>query len=405
MNLSYQFARRYLFGKKSTNVINIITGISVAGIAVGSCALLLVMSVFNGFHDLLYSLFNSFNPPAKVIPVNGKIFMADSSLIYQIKQVDGVRDLSVTLEETAMFEYKDQRDFGTVKGVDENYINVNNIDSVIVEGNYTIKNDAIYFAVLGAGVEASLGVDITDEFTPLKIHLPKRNRSSTTLNKSFNTKLVYPAGIFSFQQDFDKQYVITSIDVVRDLLKYDQEASFFEFSFDPDREQEIFAEVREIMGSEFKVQNRYEQEATFLKIMNGEKWMAFAILCLTLLLVAFNLVGALWMIVLDKRKDISILKTMGATSKLIRNIFLHEGLLVCGIGLIIGAGLALLIYLLQANFSIIPIREGFIVDSYPIAVKWFDFLAGGLAVMAIGLIASILPSMKADKVGAFIREE
>jgi lipoprotein-releasing system permease protein len=159
------------------------------------------------------------------------------------------------------------------------------------------------------------------------------------------------------------------------------------------------------MGSEFKVQNRYEQEATFLKIMNGEKWMAFAILCLTLLLVAFNLVGALWMIVLDKRKDISILKTMGATSNLIRNIFLHEGLLVCGIGLIIGAGLALLIYLLQAYFSIIPIREGFIVDSYPIAVKWFDFLAGGLAVMAIGLIASILPSMKADKVGAFIREE
>lgn len=386
-------------------MINIITGISVAGIAVGSCALLLVMSVFNGFHDLLYSLFNSFNPPAKVSPVQGKVFEVDSALIYKIKSIPGVTHVSISLEETAMFEYDDQRYFGTIKGVDDDYVLVNNLDSVIVEGEYATRKGNVPVAVLGAGVEAALGVDVSNEFTPLKIHMPKRNRRNVALEKSFYTKLVYPVGVFSFQQDFDRQYVITSLETVRDLLNYDWEASYLEISFNPDYEEEVFTEIKQVVGDGFNVQNRYEQEASFLKIMNGEKWMAFAILCLTLLLVAFNLVGALWMIVLEKQKDISILKTMGASSKMIRNIFLHEGMLVSGIGLLIGFGLALLIYFLQVQFSIIPIREGFIVDSYPIAVKWFDFFAGAIAVMAIGFIASILPAMKADKVGAYIREE
>ena len=394
-----------MFGKKSTNVINIITGIAITGIAVGSCALILVMSVFNGFHDLLYTLFNSFNPPAKIIPVEGKVFEIDSTTVAQIRGIHGVEEVSITLEETAMFQYEDQRAFGTIKGVDEAYIRVNELDSVITEGEYAIKNNTVSFAVLGAGIKSSLGVNISDEFTPLKIYMPKRNARVSGLNNPFTSRMVYPKAIFSFQQEFDRQYVLTSLEVVRDLLDYEKEASFLEIKYDENQEQAIFREIKRIIGPEFKVKNRYQQEEAFLKIMNGEKWMAFAILTLTLLLVAFNLVGSLWMIVIEKKKDISILKTMGATRQLIRNIFLSEGLLVCGIGLGIGFILAIVIYLLQVNFSLISIQEGFIVDSYPIRLLWIDFLAGTAVVMAIGLIASILPALKAESVGSYIREE
>ena len=405
MKLSYQFARRYLFGKKSTNVINIITGIAISGIAVGSCALILVMSVFNGFHDLLYTLFNSFNPPAKVIPVEGKVFEVDSSVIAKIKRIDGVDEVSITLEETAMFQYDDQRAFGTIKGVDEFYIKVNNLDSVITEGEYAIQNEHVSFAVLGAGVKSSLGVNISDEFTPLKVYMPKRNSSVSSLNTPFNSRSIYPKAIFSFQQEYDREYVITSLDVVRELLNFENEASYFEIKYDENQEESIFKEIQNILGSSYLIKNRYQQEEAFLKIMNGEKWMAFAILTLTLLLVAFNLVGSLWMIVIDKKKDISILKTMGATRQLIRNIFLSEGLLVCGIGLCIGFLLAIIIYYLQGNFSLISIQEGFIVDSYPIRLLIIDFIAGAVAVMGIGLIASILPALKAETIGSYIREE
>ena len=405
MRLSYQFARRYLFGKKSTNVINIITGISITGIAVGSCALILVMSVFNGFHDLLYTLFNSFNPPAKVMPVEGKVFSIDPKLIADIKSIEGVTQVSVSLEETAMFQYDDQRAFGTVKGVDEYYIDVNGLDSVITEGEYAIKNDRLSFAVLGAGIKSSLGVNVNNEFESLVIHMPKRRKSVSGIDNPFNKQRVFPKGVFSFQQEYDREYVITSLEVVRALLNYTDEASFLEISYDEKREEEVFEAIQEIIGPEFLIKNRYQQEEAFLKIMNGEKWMGFAILTLTLLLVAFNLVGALYMIVIDKKKDISILKTMGATRQLIRNIFLGEGLLVCTIGLVVGYGLALIFFFLQSRYSIIPIQEGFIVDSYPIRLKLIDFIAGALAVLGIGFIASILPALKADKVGAYIREE
>lgn len=405
MKLSYQFARRYLFGKKSTNVINIITGIAITGIAVGSCALILVMSVFNGFHDLLYTLFNSFNPPAKVMPIEGKVFQVDSVKLKQIKQIAGVSEVSVTLEETAMFRYEEQRAFGTIKGVDDAYIDVNDLDSVITEGEYAIRNNNVSFAVLGAGMKSSLGVNVSDEFTPLTLYMPKRSKRVSTMENPLNTRSIYPKGVFSFQQEYDRQYVITSLEVVRELLNYRDEASYFEIRYDEDQEAAIFGEIQDILGPDFQIKNRYQQEEAFLKIMNGEKWMAFAILTLTLLLVAFNLVGALWMIVIEKKKDISILKTMGATKQLIRNIFLSEGLLVCGIGLALGFGVAILIYVLQTQFSIIPIQEGFIVDSYPIDLNLIDFLAGALAVMSIGLIASVLPALKAETVGAYIREE
>lgn len=405
MNLSLKIARRYLFAKKSTNAINIITGISVVGIAIGTAALVLVLSVFNGFEDLIIGLMSKFNPDVKVTAVVGKTFVPDSSKIAQLEALPGVELVSQTLEEVAFFEYGQSQDFGVVKGVDDKYHQVNGIDSAIFEGQYRLQAGERNLAVLGGGLRNKLQVDIEDPFATLNIFMAKREKTAG-LEQPFKKRMAYPAGSFKIQQDFDNQYVLVSLEFARDLLGAYDEVSALELKFKPNADHAAtIASVKSLLGNDFLVKDRYQQDEAFLKLMNIEKWMSFALLSLTLILVAFNMIGSLWMIVLEKKADISILKSMGGRNALVRNIFLGQGFLLCMLGLGTGFVLAILLYALQKLFGIVPIPEGFVVDAYPISMRLLDLVAVAVVVLVIGVLASLPAALRASKVPALVREE
>ena len=404
MNLPLKIARRYLFAKKSTNAINIISGISVFGISVGTAALILVLSVFNGFEDLLTGLFSSFNPDIKVLPANSKLFRPDSAALAQIKEIDGILFVSSTLEEVAFFEYKGSQDFGVLKGVDEYFDEVTGIDTTLREGKYILDQGDRSMAVMGVFMRNSLSVNIDDDFSSLNVYMAKRK--SSMLGKPFKKRFLYPAGTFVIQQDFEKRYVLASLDFVRDILSYPTELTSLEIKLSPDADLPfIRKEISRIIGEEVIIKDRYEQDEAFLKLMNIEKWLSYAILSLTLILVAFNMIGALWMIVMDKQKDIAILKSMGARDATIRNIFLNEGLFLCLLGMFIGFSIAIVLYVGQKSFGIVPIPAGFVVDAYPISMRLFDFIVVALTVIGIGLLASIPPALRAARVTALTRED
>ena len=407
MNLSLKIARRYLFAKKSTNAINIISGISVLGLSLGAAALVLVLSVFNGFEKLITGMMSNFNPDVKITATKGKTFMSDTLIINQLRQIEGVEQLSETLEETAFFEYEKSQAFGTLKGVDNQFLKINRIDSTVREGRYLLFDGQHDFAVLGGGIRNQLGVYEKDMLTPLSIYMPKR-KDVGMLEAPFSKRLVYPAGAFVIQSEVDNQYVLTNLEFMRDILKAYDEVSAYEIKLKPHTDTKaVLSKIRAIMGDSFIVKDHYQQDEAFLKLMNIEKWMSYAILSLTILLVAFNMVGSLWMIVLEKKKDISILKSMGAQDSIIRNIFLNEGLLLCSLGLILGFLLALILYLfhIYTEGGVVPLPPGFATDRYPIALKMIDFIVVAITVMVIGLLASLPAAFRAIRVETAMKEE
>lgn len=406
MNFPLLIARRYLFAKRSTNAINIIAGISVFGIAIGTAALVLILSVFNGFEDLLSGLFGHFNPQIKVTPAKGKTFEPDSLAMTQLRALPGVLYLSETLEEIAFFEYDGSQDFGVLKGVDDLFARVNNIDSTIREGEYRLEIDDRNCAVMGAGVRNKLSVNVENVLSAMTIYMPT-GEATGVLDKPFKTRSVYPVGTFAIQQDFDNQYVLTNLAFMRELLDVPPgTVSALEIKCTSKTEvAEVKSQIRSILGEGFTVKDEYEQNEAFFKVMQLEKWMGFAITSLMLVLMAFNTIGALWMIVLDKQKDISVLKSMGATDRTVHRIFLLEGLLLTLLGMGIGLVLAIALYFIQITYGIVSIPQGFLVESYPIAMRASDFIPVILTVVGIGLLAALPPAQRAVRVPAFLREE
>jgi lipoprotein-releasing system permease protein len=405
VNFSLLVARRYLFAKRSTNAINIITGISVFGVAIGTAALILVLSVFNGFEDLLAGLFGHFNPEVKVVPAKGKTFAPDSTTLVLLRNINGVAVMSETLEEIAFFQYEGSQDFGVLKGVDDNFPKVNGIDSTLREGKYKLSEDDRNCAILGAGMRNKLTVNVNNFAVPLMVFMP--TEQAGVLDKPFKTRILYPMGTFAIQQDFDNQYILTNLAFAREILAAPPgTVSSLEFKCKPDANVDrIKKEIRKILGDTYVVKDQYEQNEAFFKVMRLEKWMGFAITSLMLILMAFNTIGALWMIVLDKQKDISILKCLGATDRTIHRIFLFEGVLLTMLGMLIGMGLALILYFIQKQFGIITIPQGFLVESYPIAMRVQDFLPVMATVIGIGVLAALAPAGRAVRVPAYLREE
>jgi lipoprotein-releasing system permease protein len=406
VKLPLLFARRYLFARRSTNAINIITGISVGGIAIGTAALILVLSVFNGFEDLLGGLFGFFNPDLKVIPAKGKTFEADSTLMLRIKSINGVVVVSQTLEEIAFFEYEGAQDFGTLKGVDEHFARVNNIDSTVREGKYSLLEGDRNLVVVGAGLRNKLNIQVENGLASLNIYMPVE-KTGGPLDKPFKTRYAYPVGTFAIQQDYDYQYILTNIGFLREMLDADSNTvSALEVRCaDGTNTQKIKEQIMAIMGEGFTIKTRYQQNEAFFKVMQLEKWMGFAITSLMLLLMAFNMVGALWMIVLDKQKDISTLKSLGAEDHTIRWIFLAEGILLTAFGMVIGFVAAGGLYFLQKTYGLITIPQGFLVSSYPISMRLGDFIPVTVTVLFIGFLAALAPAARAVRVSAYLREE
>ena len=404
MKISSRLAVRYVFGKKSTNVINVISAIAVFGIAVGTAALILVLSVFNGFEDLISGLFQKFNPDIKVTPVQGKTFPLDSVVVLKLKKVEGVNDVSATLEELALFDYQNSQTFGVLKGVDKNYTKVTSIANNMVEGKYILNAEDPPPVILGAGVAQRLAVDIEDKLTYLRVYAPKRlNRGP--LETPFSRRFIDPVGVFAIQQEFDQEYVITTLGFARDIFQYSDEVSALEIKLDSTKNlKSVTHKITEIMGNGYVIKDRFQQDEAFLKLMNIEKWMSYAIVCLTLLLVSFNMIGALWMIVLDKRRDITILKSLGMVDRGIMAIFIRSGMLLCILGLFFGFILAIVLYILQKEVGLVTIPEGFVVETYPVSLRLLDFITVGITVLLIGWISSIPAARKASRVRTSMNE-
>ncbi len=399
MRLPIYVARRYFLSKDNTNAINIMSIVSMVGMAIGTMALIVVLSVFNGFESLVVSLYGSFYPDISIIPKKGKVFTPDSQRLEKAVDLRGVAHYSKTIEQKALLKHKDQQYIGTIKGVDENYQHINEVSQYLIRGKYQLKKGNKNFTVLGSGVETRLGVNIDNTFQPIHVYLPKRKKTASFMpQQAFNQESIFASGVFSIQQEFDLKYAIVPLSFALDLLNYKNKVSAIEIALTTDSDlQKVEEKLQQIYGGAFKVENRFEQNKFLYRIMESERWAVYSILTFILLLLAFNIIGSLTMLVIEKQGDIAILKSMGASNQLIRRIFLVEGLIISGVGSIIGALLAIGLCLLQEYGEILKIAGSgtFVIEAYPVEMQIFDFFIVFVTVFGISILAAWYPARRA----------
>ena len=393
------FAWRYFRAKKSTNAINIIAWVSMSAIVVGAASLILVLSVFNGFEDLVKSLYSSFYPDLKITPSSGKTLILNARQLQQLRAVNGVRDLSLVVEEQAVVENGDNVASPYLKGVDSNFTKVSGVAGKVDRGKFETGTADQPLAVLGSGIEYNLGVE-ADLSQPLDVYSFRKGGPSYTVDPlaSYNHAEITTAGVFRIQQDFDEHYVITNLEFVQRMLGFQpDEYSGVEMAVtDPSRVTEVQQALLKLLGKDYKIQTRYQQNQNLYSVMGTEKWVIYIILTLILVVAAFNMVGALTMLVWDKQKDIHVLKALGAGNGLIQKIFLSEGILLAVMGGMAGILLAALICELQLKFKLIPLQGGsFLIDYYPVKMVPTDFLLVFTTILIVALLASWLPARKA----------
>ncbi len=398
MNFPFYIARRYLFAKKSQTAVNVLTLVAVVGVSFGTMALVVVLSVFNGFENIILSLFNAFNPDMEIRLVDGKSFHMDDFPAEEVQNIPGVLYLGEVYEETALLMYRDRQHIVKLRGVDENYRNITGLDTMLLEGEYKLQSGDFENLILGQGVAYVLGANINDYLNPLTIYVPRRGRiSGVHPAQAFNASSNYAAGVFGVQAEFDTEYVIAPISLLRFLTEHDRQVTSVMLGVDPTANvRQVQRDVAALVGDEFQVRNRLQQEEFLYKVMRSEKWAIFFILTFIVIIAAFNITGSLTMLVLEKIKDINILQSMGASLKTVRMIFLFEGIMISSGGALIGLFLGGLVSWLQTRFGLIRIQaEGtFIIDTYPVQIYLPDFILVFFTVAIIGFFASWLPARK-----------
>lgn len=399
--MSFLFAWRYFKAKKTTNAINVIAWISIGAIVVGTASLVLVLSVFNGFEGLVKSLYSSFYTDLKVLPENGKTIVATPAQLQQLAAIPGVKNFARVVEEKALLQNGEDQTVATLKAVDEQYQYTAGVADYVVRGDFDLGGIDNPKVVLGVGLEGALGLMVDRNMLSLRVVLPRKN-SGTTVDplEDISIAEIQPSGAFFIQQDFDNKYAITNIDFAKRALRMgEDEYNGIEIRLNKDSEERVVqAQVKKIFGEGYKVQTRYEQNQSLYSVMNLERWIIYGVLSLILVVGAFNMIGALTMLVLEKQKDIGILHAMGARKGFIQRIFLSEGFLLALIGGGIGMLLALVVAVLQLKFHLLALEGGsFLIDYFPIELRAADFLLVGATVFVISLLASWLPSRKAAK--------
>ena len=394
MKLSLYIAKRYLFAKKSRNAINIISAVSVAGVAVGTMALIIILSVFNGLETMVSAIFNTFDPDIKITAAEGKTFIADTTRLKLLAKVDGLSCYSQTIEDNALLKYGSREYIATIKGIDENYAMVSNIDSSMWEGEFMLKNEkGRPYAIPGIGVAQYLGIRV-NFITPLEIIFPRKTGAvNFNAENSLNRKFIFPSGIFEVEKEYDSKYVYIPIDFARELTETDKGVTTIEIKFKKNADPgSVQKDIAKIFGKGFTVQNRYEQQAIFYKVMRSERLAIFFILTLILIIASFNIIGSLTMLIIEKEKDIEILKSLGADNNLIRKIFIFEGWLISIIGAISGIILGFVVCWLQQTYGLVKLNsQSLIMDSYPVVMKIKDFIVVPGTVLLIGYWAAWYP--------------
>ncbi|HAQ19371.1 MAG TPA: hypothetical protein DCR40_09100 [Prolixibacteraceae bacterium] len=396
MKTAFYIARRYLISKKSVNVINLISGISVAGVTVGTFALIVILSVFNGLDTAIKSMFSSFDPDIKITAAKGKSFDLNEGNFEAIRNLTGIVSVTPVIEEDALLRYGERQYFATIKGVPANYNEISGLDtSSITSGRFILEAKNSPFAVVGQGVAyyLSVGLNFTD---PVHIYTLKKGTSGQpSLANAFNHSTIYASGIFANQQEIDSKYVLVPFGYAQELFQMGNRVSAVELALKSGVSEELVKpEITRLLGEKFTVKTQFEQHELFYRVMKSEKWAIFLILGFVLIIASFNILGSLSMLIIDKKADIAILQSMGANQKLIRTIFLFEGWMISLAGAIFGLILGILICWVQIEFGIlkIPGNEGsFIFSSYPVEIRIGDLLAIFLLVTGIGFLAAWYP--------------
>ncbi len=396
VNTAFYIARRYLFAKKSTNAINIISAISALGVFVGSTALIIILSVFNGFEEVVLKMFNTITPQILIEPVQGKTFDPNTAYFKELRTNQSVFSFTEVLSENALIRYNSKQCPGLVKGVSADFIKNPSLDTIMVEGTFVLENAAGPTAVIGSALQVYLGVNASDAFERLQIFSPRKGADGNSVNPmdDFNLLTIPPSGVFEVQQDFDN-IMIVPLNFARELLGEDKEISSIEINVkDGVNVDRLKKEIASRLGNSFVVKGRVEQNQSLYNVLGSEKWMVYIILTFILIIAIFNIIGSLTMLVIDKLKDISILHSLGAGKKLIRRIFLLEGMMITLTGCIVGLVSGLIFCLLQQKYGWFKMGESnlLIGNAYPIALKWKDFLLVFITVSFFSLIASALAS-------------
>ena len=398
MNVPFLIAKRYFFSRKKRNIISIISNIAMIGVAVGSAALIIVLSVFNGLEDLIREIYSSFDPDLKISAAEGKSFETDTEFMNRIRRTPGVAVVSEVIEDNALLRYNERQMVVKVKGVSENFFEQNEIGASVVEGSSDLYFKNTYRALVGRGVQYQLSIRPNNQFVALQFLYP-RNVKFNPLNPeaSFNSLNILPGGIFAIERQYDDAYVFVPLNFAEELLEYGRRRTALEIKVEQGfKIEQVKRALQQILGEGFKVQNSDEQHTSLLRAVKVEKLFVFITFAFILGIASLNIFFSLSMLVIDKKKDIAILASMGATAKTIRNIFLLEGALVALIGAAYGLTLGMLVCNLQQTFGIISMGMATsVVEAYPVKMQVDDFVFTGLAIIVITLLVSIRPANRA----------
>ncbi|MBQ4587962.1 MAG: FtsX-like permease family protein [Bacteroidaceae bacterium] len=401
MNFSFYIAKRYLFSKKSHNAINVISGVSVCGVALATLALVCTLSVFNGFQDLVTTMFTAFDPELKITAVSGKVFDAQDDRIQSLRQMPEVEVFSESLEDNVMVQYKDRQAMAVIKGVEDNFRQLTAIDSILYgRGEMVLHDEVVAYAIPGIELVSILGTGVRF-LDPLEIYAPKRGSKINVASpaSSFNSDYLHSSGlVFAVnQQKYDASYILTSLKFARDLFQYDTEVSSIELKLKEGANiNKVQGRIASLLGKDFLVLNRYEQQADTYRIMEVEKLISYLFLTFILLIACFNVIGSLSMLIIDKRADVVTLRNLGANDETIKRIFLLEGCLISFLGALIGVVLGVALCLVQQEFGLISLGSGdsagaFVVDAYPVNVQLTDVLLVLLTVLVISFFSVQYP--------------
>ena len=401
MNFSFYIAKRYLFSKKSHNAINVISGVSVCGVALATLALVCTLSVFNGFQDLVTTMFTAFDPELKITAVSGKVFDAQDDRIQSLRQMPEVDVFSESLEDNVMVQYKDRQAMAVIKGVEDNFRQLTAIDSILYgRGEMVLHDEVVAYAIPGIELVSILGTGVRF-LDPLEIYAPKRGSKINVASpaSSFNSDYLHSSGlVFAVnQQKYDASYILTSLKFARDLFQYDTEVSSIELKLKEGANiNKVQGSIASLLGKDFQVLNRYEQQADTYRIMEVEKLISYLFLTFILLIACFNVIGSLSMLIIDKRADVVTLRNLGANDETIKRIFLLEGCLISFLGALIGVVLGVALCLVQQEFGLISLGSGdsagaFVVDAYPVNVQLTDVLLVLLTVLVISFFSVQYP--------------
>ncbi len=398
MNCAFYIARRYLFSKKSHNAINIISGISVCGVALATLALVCTLSVFNGFHDLIAGFFTHFDPDLKVETIKGKTFTPDTAALARLRALPEVEVVSLTLEDNAMAKYKGQQVMVTVKGVDDEFQALTHIEEILY-GNpeFKLYDEVADYGVLGIQLMYTLGTGF-DPYDPVEVYAPRRGAKVNLSNPmaSFRRQPLYLAGNVLNINDarYASSYIVTSLDYARQLFDYETEVSAIEVRLSPKAHAaRAKQDIASIMGDGYTVKDRYEQQAATFKVVEIEKFVTYLFLCFILMVACFNIISSVSMLILDKQANADTLKSLGATDSFVARIFMYEGNLIALLGAVIGLVLGVVLCLLQQEFGIIGLGGSgqFVVDAYPVRVKLTDLLLVLVSVVTVSAVSVWLP--------------